>query len=223
MQLCVSDHNFSFEFKGGIKIPKRHMMAVVAMAAVMFTASAQASTVHIDFGVAPVGGSPSYTGATLDTSTAFDFGGGLYVVNQIGSGDQSTLALLNLVSLSNPSYGSGNSGTLTSAITKSWTTSFGTFTETLTSFIANRLTPNALTLELAGTLSGPGGINQAAFAILNANQVGGPGNAVDWSLTNSSSNATPLPAAMPLFATGLGVMGLLGWRRRRKGATSAVA
>ena len=28
--------------------------------------------------------------------------------------------------------------------------------------------------------------------------------------------ATPLPAALPLFATGLGVLGLLGWRRKRK-------
>ena len=26
----------------------------------------------------------------------------------------------------------------------------------------------------------------------------------------------PLPAALPLFATGLGVLGLLGWRRKRK-------
>jgi probable HAF family extracellular repeat protein len=31
---------------------------------------------------------------------------------------------------------------------------------------------------------------------------------------------TPLPAALPLFATGLGMMGLLGWRRRRKAAQS---
>lgn len=30
--------------------------------------------------------------------------------------------------------------------------------------------------------------------------------------------ATPLPAALPLFATGLGAMGLLGWRRKRKAA-----
>jgi hypothetical protein len=28
--------------------------------------------------------------------------------------------------------------------------------------------------------------------------------------------ATPLPAAIPLFATGLGALGLLGWRRKRK-------
>jgi hypothetical protein len=29
-------------------------------------------------------------------------------------------------------------------------------------------------------------------------------------------DATPLPAALPLFATGLGALGLLGWRRKRK-------
>jgi hypothetical protein len=32
---------------------------------------------------------------------------------------------------------------------------------------------------------------------------------------------TPLPAALPLFATGLGVMGLLGWRRKRKAEAMA--
>jgi uncharacterized protein (TIGR03118 family) len=32
--------------------------------------------------------------------------------------------------------------------------------------------------------------------------------------------ATPLPAALPLFATGLGALGLLGWRRKRKARTS---
>jgi uncharacterized protein (TIGR03118 family) len=30
--------------------------------------------------------------------------------------------------------------------------------------------------------------------------------------------STPLPAALPLFATGIGAMGLLGWRRKRKDA-----
>jgi hypothetical protein len=29
---------------------------------------------------------------------------------------------------------------------------------------------------------------------------------------------TPLPAALPLFATGLGAMGMFGWRRKRKSA-----
>jgi hypothetical protein len=196
---------------------KHLTMAAAVLAAVVFSGSAKAATVHIDFGLIPVGGAPSFTGASLETSTAFNFGGGSYLVNQIGAGDQSQLAFLDLVSLTNLTYGSGNSGTLTSDMIKTWTTASGTFTETLTSFIANRQTPNALTLVLSGTLLGPGGIDQPAFAILNANEVGGTGNAVNWSLTNTSANpTTPLPAALPLFATGLGVFGLICRRRNRK-------
>lgn len=33
-----------------------------------------------------------------------------------------------------------------------------------------------------------------------------------------TTSATPLPAALPLFASGLGALGLLGWRRKRKTA-----
>ena len=33
--------------------------------------------------------------------------------------------------------------------------------------------------------------------------------------------AVPLPSALPLFATGLGVLGLLGWRRKRKAQATA--
>jgi len=35
--------------------------------------------------------------------------------------------------------------------------------------------------------------------------------------------ATPLPAALPLFASGLGALGLLGWRRKRKNAAALAA
>ena len=40
---------------------------------------------------------------------------------------------------------------------------------------------------------------------------------------SSTGNETPLPAAFPLFAGGLGAMGLLGWRRKRKNAAIAAA
>ncbi len=33
--------------------------------------------------------------------------------------------------------------------------------------------------------------------------------------------ATPLPAALPLFASGLGALGLFGWRRKRKPQAAA--
>jgi hypothetical protein len=32
---------------------------------------------------------------------------------------------------------------------------------------------------------------------------------------------TPLPATLPLFATGLGALGLLGWRRKKKAQAAA--
>ena len=35
--------------------------------------------------------------------------------------------------------------------------------------------------------------------------------------------ATPLPATFPLFAAGLGAMGLFGWRRKRKRTAAAIA
>jgi hypothetical protein len=40
-------------------------------------------------------------------------------------------------------------------------------------------------------------------------------------VTGEAVPETPLPAALPLFATGLGALGLLGWRRKRKAAAIA--
>jgi hypothetical protein len=39
---------------------------------------------------------------------------------------------------------------------------------------------------------------------------------VIFSASPEATIATPLPAALPLFATGVGGLGLLGWRRRPK-------
>ena len=40
-------------------------------------------------------------------------------------------------------------------------------------------------------------------------------------IVGTAAAATPLPAALPLFATGLGALGLLGWRRKKKSAALA--
>jgi hypothetical protein len=40
--------------------------------------------------------------------------------------------------------------------------------------------------------------------------------------TGTFAVATPLPATLPLFATGLGTLGLFGWRRKRNN-TAAIA
>jgi hypothetical protein len=51
----------------------------------------------------------------------------------------------------------------------------------------------------------------------------GAGAEQSFTLEIGNAVATPLPAALPLFAAGLGALGLLGWRRRRKAAAEAVA
>ena len=65
------------------------------------------------------------------------------------------------------------------------------------------------TVSLA--LQGPG------LGILGTTPFNGGG--LDFStitINTSDSVTTPLPAALPLFATGLGALGLVGWRRKRK-------
>jgi hypothetical protein len=50
---------------------------------------------------------------------------------------------------------------------------------------------------------------------------GGTFNPATFTVTEVT--ATPLPAALPLFAGGLGALGLLAWRRKRKNAAFAAA
>jgi hypothetical protein len=59
----------------------------------------------------------------------------------------------------------------------------------------------AAALNSGGTLNGP----------LSVEFLAGP----------FSSTATPVPAALPLFASGLGAFGMLGWRRKRKAQAAA--
>jgi hypothetical protein len=64
----------------------------------------------------------------------------------------------------------------------------------------------------------------SAYAALTGNTSFGCcslGTEGDFSVTSVSP--VPLPAALPLFATGLGVLGVLGWRRKRKAAAIAAA
>ena len=52
--------------------------------------------------------------------------------------------------------------------------------------------------------------------------VGGRDSAVFTYDGGVSASPTPLPAALPLFATGLGALGLLGWRRKQKLVASSI-
>ena len=65
----------------------------------------------------------------------------------------------------------------------------------------------------------------AAFASVTISRPNTPQGTYDyWGIDDVSFNtstATPLPATLPLFASGLGGFGLLGWRRKRKTQAAA--
>ena len=42
-----------------------------------------------------------------------------------------------------------------------------------------------------------------------------------WTASIPTVSTTPLPAALPLFATGLGGLGFLSWRRKKKAQAAA--
>ena len=73
----------------------------------------------------------------------------------------------------------------------------------------------------------------STFALLGSEQLqgiwigeglaGGNTGADSLTVNSLSISATPLPAALPLFATGLGALGFLGWRRKRKVGAIATA
>ena len=69
------------------------------------------------------------------------------------------------------------------------------------------------------------GINYFTFTLLSNHFENATGNTtpnvhIVGRLTSITAS-TPLPAGLPLFASGLGVLGLLGWRRKRKNAAYA--
>jgi hypothetical protein len=58
------------------------------------------------------------------------------------------------------------------------------------------------------------------LAFLNGDPSNDTSNGLDnITLNATTTSPTPLPGAFPLFATGLGALGLFGWRRKRKNAS----
>ena len=90
-------------------------------------------------------------------------------------------------------------------------------------------TPGSRILEVGGIQNNVGGVGTGTddFALVipgfpNGPFVGGieffynQGGSDTFDALTTSFTTTPLPAALPLFATGLGALGLFGWHRKRK-------
>ncbi len=95
----------------------------------------------------------------------------------------------------------------------------GTYDHTFDLTLASSYNPAFVTAN-GGTVSGAmmallAGL-AADKAYLNIHTTEFPGGEISGFLV-----ATPLPAALPLFTTGLGALGLLGWRRTRKAQAAA--
>ena len=76
-----------------------------------------------------------------------------------------------------------------------------------------------------GDISAINSFDITSMELLDANGVPIPGVqfvAKDGTIfPDAADTATPIPATLPLFATGIGGLGLLGWRRKRKAIATA--
>lgn len=199
---------------------KRSVIAALgaALIATIGVSSAARAGV-IDFGVMVIGGTITYTGTTLEDSTALDIDDALLIVSGVKPGDSSGLAAGDTVSIFAPTAPFTNiiygTSPLSPEVVVSWTGSNGAFTETLTTVQSiNRGSTDAITVTLSGTVLGPGFDNTPISLILSANQDGGPGNITTATFTNSTM-VIPETSTWMMMALGFGALGYAASRRRR--------
>jgi hypothetical protein len=203
-------------------------LAVALMATIGATSSSQAAVKVIDFSVSTSNTSTlSYTGSTLDKSSAFSFDGTLLAVGSVGSDDNgSGLSVGDVITLkpTNVMYGSATGSGLDlpimgGSITKTWEDPLGSFVETLTTVDSiNRGTRNAITVQLSGTVTGPGFADVPITFTLTANQNAGPPHgAITAGFTESAMTAVvPEPSTWVMMGLGFVGLGYAAVRRSSK-------
>ena len=93
-----------------------------------------------------------------------------------------------------------------------------------TSYGLNELSPSFL-YEITDSLScmdSPNTANSCSSGEMFTPLYSAPSGVAIRGVAFAPADETPLPATLPLFASGLCALGLLGWRRKRKGAAVAV-
>jgi hypothetical protein len=202
-----------------------------AVIASLGASSAQAAMIY--FVVAALDGSITYTGTSLDVSSALDIDSATLLVTEAGKdGDASGLEPDDTVAMFAPSppntnieYGSGDKPSdfpapLGANVVLSWTGSGGDkFTETLTTVDSiNRKTTDAIAVELSGKVSDADGVFKGAPAVLmlQASQDFGLVFPPDVTFTNASGvSSIPEASTWAMMALGFGVLGYATIRRRK--------
>ena len=206
---------------------KRFVVTTLGAAAIgLVGASSAAQAAMINFTVTALDGTPTYTGTSLDQSSAIDLDTALLLVTEVLDGDNSGLSPFGTVTLDPVKvvYGDGTGpGTLPgSGLTKSWTGDNGDmFAETLTAIDSiSRATPDQIIVHLSGTVSDSQRlfVDTPAFFVLNATQFGGAGTVTSISFTSTAvtgAGGVPEPSTWIMAALGFGALGYAAASRRR--------
>jgi hypothetical protein len=200
----------------------RNLIAMAAAAAAMtFAAQAHANSINF-FLTTPETGSPP-TNPVEVTVTTGSISMGVFTAGGVGPFTAAQVTFTNPTSanmapvelnVSGPFTATGNDGiTTASGCCGEGASKFGTMNLETGSGSIN---PIIITLT-----AGSGNSWANALAVLTPDSKGFEALAAFGTGIQDGGFATPLPAALPLFATGLGGLGLLGWRRKRKAAAAA--
>jgi hypothetical protein len=188
-------------------------LAAAFIATVGVSSAAQAA--RIDFSFVALGNGISASPTPLQDATSLNLDGSSILVSATRAGDASGLSPGDALSIS-PTDIVFTAVSATDPVIKSWTGTNGSFTETLTTVSSvDRTSPNAVTWDLTGTVTGGALHNVPVSMIIDATQSGGPGNVISVSGTNSSS-VIPEPSTWVMMLLGFAGLGYAAVRRSAK-------
>jgi PEP-CTERM motif len=187
-------------------------LAAAFIATVGVSSAAQAA--RIDFSFVALGNGVSASPTPLQDATSLNLDDASILVSATLAGDVSGLSPGDAVSIS-PTDIDFAAVSATDPVIKSWTGTNGSFTETLTTVSSvDRTSPNAITWDLTGTVTGGAFNNVPVTMIIDATQSGGPGSVI--SVSGSNSSVVPEPSTWVMMLLGFAGLGYAAARRSAK-------
>jgi hypothetical protein len=187
-------------------------LAAAFIATVGVSSAAQAAI--IDFSFVALGNGVTASPTPLQDATSLNLDDASILVSATRAGDASGLSPGDAVSIS-PTDIDFATVSATDPVTKSWTGTNGSFTETLTTVTSvDRTSPNSITWDLTGTVTGGAFHDVPVSMIIDATQSGGPGNVI--SVSGSNFSAIPEPSTWVMMLLGFAGLGYVAVRRSAK-------